>query len=136
VRVLAATLRGCDLFVGADSGPLHLAGAIGVPCVGLYGPFGYRIRGTNLPVAPLEVLPPDQPCPCFTHAKRGEELPCKREACLMMTALTVDMVEARIEEVLNDGWEAARNRTHTRAGGRRAERGRGRAAGADAREVA
>jgi len=35
---LAALLRRAALFVGADSGPLHLAAALGTPLVGLYGP--------------------------------------------------------------------------------------------------
>jgi ADP-heptose:LPS heptosyltransferase len=35
---LAALLRRSALFVGADSGPLHLAAALGTPVVGLYGP--------------------------------------------------------------------------------------------------
>lgn len=35
---LAALLREATLFVGSDTGPLHLAAAVGTPCVGLYGP--------------------------------------------------------------------------------------------------
>lgn len=35
---LAALLRTARLFVGSDTGPLHLAAAVGTPCVGLYGP--------------------------------------------------------------------------------------------------
>jgi heptosyltransferase I len=35
---LAALLRMSSLFVGSDTGPLHLAAAVGVPCVGIYGP--------------------------------------------------------------------------------------------------
>jgi ADP-heptose:LPS heptosyltransferase len=35
---LAALLKRSALFVGADSGPLHLAAALGTPVVGLYGP--------------------------------------------------------------------------------------------------
>jgi heptosyltransferase I len=31
------TVGGCDLLVSPDSGPLHLAHALGVPVVGLYG---------------------------------------------------------------------------------------------------
>jgi len=31
------TVDGCDLLVSPDSGPLHLAHALGVPVVGLYG---------------------------------------------------------------------------------------------------
>lgn len=33
-----ALLRGAELVVAADSGPLHLANALGTPVVGLYGP--------------------------------------------------------------------------------------------------
>jgi heptosyltransferase-1 len=36
--VLAALLRRASLFVGGDSGPLHLACAVGCPVLGLYGP--------------------------------------------------------------------------------------------------
>jgi ADP-heptose:LPS heptosyltransferase len=35
---LAALLRKSRLFVGSDSGPMHLAAAVGAPCVGLFGP--------------------------------------------------------------------------------------------------
>lgn len=36
-RESAAALRYASIFVGHDSGPLHLAAASGVPCVGLFG---------------------------------------------------------------------------------------------------
>lgn len=36
---LGALSRRARLFVGADTGPLHLAAAVGTPCVGLYGPW-------------------------------------------------------------------------------------------------
>jgi lipopolysaccharide heptosyltransferase I len=35
---LAALAAAAKIFVGADTGPLHLAAAMGTPCVGLYGP--------------------------------------------------------------------------------------------------
>jgi lipopolysaccharide heptosyltransferase I len=35
---LAALCRRARLFIGSDTGPLHLAAAVGTPCVGLFGP--------------------------------------------------------------------------------------------------
>ena len=35
---LIAALRGARLFIGGDTGPLHLAVALGTPVIGLYGP--------------------------------------------------------------------------------------------------
>lgn len=43
--VLAAVYRRCDLVIGPDSGPLHLAVATGVPTVHLYGPVDERMFG-------------------------------------------------------------------------------------------
>lgn len=34
---LAAVLRRARMFVGSDTGPLHIAAAVGTPCVGLFG---------------------------------------------------------------------------------------------------
>ena len=38
-RQSAAALEGAAIFIGHDSGPLHLASAVRVPCVGLFGDF-------------------------------------------------------------------------------------------------
>jgi len=35
---LISLLKNASLFVGVDSGPLHFADSLGVPCIGLYGP--------------------------------------------------------------------------------------------------
>lgn len=48
--VLAALLEPAAAFVGADTGPTHIAAAAGTPTIGLYGP-------TNL--ADTRLLPPD-----------------------------------------------------------------------------
>ena len=45
LRELAALLRGAAAVVGGDTGPLHLAAALGVRVVGLYGPTDPRRNG-------------------------------------------------------------------------------------------
>jgi heptosyltransferase I len=42
---LAALARRAKMFIGSDTGPLHLAAAVGTACVGLYGPWPAKIHG-------------------------------------------------------------------------------------------
>lgn len=45
LRELAALCEKATLFVSSDTGPLHLAVAVGTPCVGLYGPWPAEENG-------------------------------------------------------------------------------------------
>lgn len=78
VGTLAAVFALCRLVLGPDSGPLHLAAAVGTPTVHLYGPADVRRFGpwgpperntavaSSLPCAPCGRLdwpaPEDHPC--------------------------------------------------------------------------
>jgi lipopolysaccharide heptosyltransferase II len=42
-KQLAAVLKRCNLFVGGDSGPLHMAAAVGTSTVGIFGPSDPRL---------------------------------------------------------------------------------------------
>jgi ADP-heptose:LPS heptosyltransferase len=42
---MVAFLRRASLVVGGDTGPIHIAAALGVPTVGLYGPTSARRNG-------------------------------------------------------------------------------------------
>jgi len=42
LREMASILKHCNLFIGNDSGPLHVATAAGTPVVGFYGPGEYQ----------------------------------------------------------------------------------------------
>jgi len=54
LKTLAALLRGARLFVGGDSGPLHLACGVGCPVLGLYGPTDPLVNTPwNVPFAAL-----------------------------------------------------------------------------------
>jgi heptosyltransferase I len=50
---LTAIVRRATLFVGSDTGPLHLAAAVGTPCVALFGPSSGRRNG---PYGPQHVV--------------------------------------------------------------------------------
>jgi lipopolysaccharide heptosyltransferase I len=60
---LLSVLRRASVVVAGDTGPLHLAAALGVPCVGLYGPTSaerngpWRGRALASPDGRLESLP-------------------------------------------------------------------------------
>ena len=65
---LKALLRRTALMVAGDTGPLHLAAALGTPCIGLYGPtrarrngpYGPRGRGLQSPSGALAAIAPDE----------------------------------------------------------------------------
>ena len=64
LRQLIALLRRAKLFVGGDTGPLHLAAACGTPIVGIFGPTNPLRNG---PFSPEDIVVSHQvPCgPCY-----------------------------------------------------------------------
>ena len=60
---MAAVLRRCRLFIGNDSGPVHLAAGVGVPVVGFFGPGEYeRFRPWGAQHEAIRVGLPCSPC--------------------------------------------------------------------------
>jgi GT2 family glycosyltransferase/ADP-heptose:LPS heptosyltransferase len=54
VREAAVILKGCTLFIGNDSGLLHLALSVGTPSIGLFGPLDpYKLVANNALFYPL-----------------------------------------------------------------------------------
>ena len=61
---LASILHTCNVFIGNDSGPMHLAAAVGIPTIGLYGPGDPTRFG---PVGPkCQIIRQKQDCPPCT----------------------------------------------------------------------
>jgi heptosyltransferase-2 len=67
VRDLAAALKACDVVLTNDSGPMHLAAAVGTPVVALFGSTSPELTGPGLPGdARHAILRVGVPCaPCF-----------------------------------------------------------------------
>ena len=94
IRQLAACIEQCDLFITNDTGPMHIAAAVGTPTISLFGP------GNHIRFQPLGVLHetirhavPCSPCKQFTDK-------CKDNIC--MKGIGVDEVWDSISRVLGE----------------------------------
>ncbi len=75
---LAAALARVDLLIACDSGPVHLATAVGTPVLALFGPTSTTRWG---PPPPGRALSLDLPCaPCSNHG--GDYCPEGHHRCL------------------------------------------------------
>jgi ADP-heptose:LPS heptosyltransferase len=90
---LAAYIRIGEAYVSADSGPLHLANYLGVPCLALFGPKDPALYRPYFP-------------PAATVRKEVECSPCSRRHCddpICMERLDVDEVYEALLELLGSG---------------------------------
>lgn len=98
LREALAILRRCRVFVSNDSGLMHLAAALRVPVVALFGPTDWRRLYPW--TAQHQVVRRDLPCmPCFYYSARP--LTCRANldyAC--MRELPVEDVRAAVERFL------------------------------------
>lgn len=89
---LAALLSRCDLVISNDSGPVHVAAAVGTPTVTIFGPSDdvkYRPLGEKHRVVKTEI-----DCrPCGKH-----QCPLGHHRC--MTEITVDQILKEMETLL------------------------------------
>jgi heptosyltransferase-1 len=78
LKQLAAVLRSVDLMVTVDSGPMHIAGAMGTPVLALFGPTDPARTG---PLGPGGVLRQPLPCsPCLQRKCRiSDTYRCMRD---------------------------------------------------------
>jgi ADP-heptose:LPS heptosyltransferase len=64
LKELASVMEGCRLFIGNDSGISHMASALGIPTIAIFGPTDPRVwspRGERVWVVQKEI--PCSPCP-------------------------------------------------------------------------
>jgi heptosyltransferase-2 len=95
VGQLAALLALCDGFVGNDSGAMHVAAALGVPTVGIFGstrpdrtaPLGARTAVVSHPI---------ECSPCMQRTCRFGHYDC-------LGQVTVDRVRAALESAIGPG---------------------------------
>jgi len=97
LRQLAAVISRCQAFVSNDAGPMHIAAALGVPTIGLFGPGEEDIWFPYDPRLGHFALRKDVPChPC--HLDFCNRLGDGYMEC--MTKLTTDEVFAAVKRSL------------------------------------
>jgi ADP-heptose:LPS heptosyltransferase len=88
---LGEVFRHCDLYIGGDTGPMHIASSMGTPVVVIYGPTDPVV---NEPLGP--------------HRKVGKEVgcsPCRKRSCkelICLKAVTVDDVFKAAQGMLGE----------------------------------
>ncbi|VAX17537.1 ADP-heptose--lipooligosaccharide heptosyltransferase II [hydrothermal vent metagenome] len=84
IQTLAGVFSRLSLYITNDTGPMHLAAAIGTPVIALFGP-----------TSPAETKPLDKNAEVIYHG--ADCAPCWKRSCPLdhrcMTAITVDEVE-------------------------------------------
>ena len=93
-RETAAVIERAEVFLGPDSGPMHLAASVGVPCVIAFSARG--LPGVWFPAGEQHQIIYHQP-ECFN---------CGLETCVVMQkkcmrSITVDEMEQAVSRVLN-----------------------------------
>lgn len=104
---LPAAIQRCHLFVSNDSGPMHVASAVGTPVIGLFGPTHPRLGFA--PLGPHDAaLSLDLDCsPCSLHGER----PCWKGTHACLDDLSVERVVSEVERLIRDGWLAEKKIT-------------------------
>jgi len=92
---LAALLQRADVLVGADSGPAHLAAAVGTPVVVLFSGTNNAHQWQPCGEQVTVVRHPVDCSPCHRHRCPRKDHPCMRQ-------IPAQRVAAELEKVLND----------------------------------
>lgn len=104
VPELIALLARSRLLISGDTGPLHLATALGVPVVAIHGPSDPALSGPYGGRA--IVVRKDLPCgPCYDLSAPAD---CPREDPICMKGITADEVYAAARQQLGEGLERPR----------------------------
>lgn len=90
-NVLGALLQQCDLFLGHDTGMMHLATAVGTPTVAVFGPSDPQIYGPYGQHAAY-VWRPTPSSPCFYEGVAQPECPCAMQC--MRNVQVADVLSA------------------------------------------
>ena len=101
LRELAALIQRCALYIGNDTGPMHIAAAVGTRVVAIFGSTSARRSGPY--GSGHVVISKAIGCsPCHPGRHPGG---CKLGKCLAMEAVSIGEVSQVVERILSNGQE-------------------------------
>ncbi len=93
---LMSLIQRCDCFISNDSGPMHVASALGVPVVAIFGPthpkLGFSPKGSQNVVLTANV----KCSPCSLHGERK----CRKQSRYCMDLIEPEMVADAVQMLL------------------------------------
>jgi len=92
IAQLVSLLKRCSMAIGGDTGPLHLAAALGLPVVGLYGPTPPSRNGPFTDKKEIIYHPPSTCSPCWKRTCNNKNNNC-------MDSIQVEEVMQKIENL-------------------------------------
>jgi heptosyltransferase I len=96
IRELAAVIKCLDLLVSVDSGPCHMAAALGTPVVVLWGPGILEQTRPISSISPIRIV--RHPLSCAPCQSTSMQKACRHNLC--MEAITPNEVFAEVKELL------------------------------------
>ncbi len=95
-REFIGLIRWCDCLITNDSGPMHIASALGIPVVAIFGPthpkLGFAPVGSEHVVLCANV----KCSPCSLHGEKR----CRKKSKLCMNSIEPDMVVEAVQRLL------------------------------------
>ena len=98
LREVTALIAACDIYIGNDTGPMHIAAAVGTPVVALFGSTNHIRSGPYGDEHKVVQSGIDLGCnPCHPGRNPGG---CSAGSCAVIDGITVDQVLEVIDRFL------------------------------------
>jgi len=99
LRHLAALIAMCDVYIGNDTGPMHIAAAVGTPVVALFGSTNHIRSGPYGGKHTVVQSGVDLGCnPCHPGRHPGG---CGAGSCEVIAGITVEQVLAAVDRYIS-----------------------------------
>ena len=102
LRQVAALIEACDIYIGNDTGPMHIAAAVGTSVIAIFGSTNHHRSGPYGEEHIVVQSELDLGCnPCHPGKNPGG---CGAESCAVVDAVTVQQVFQQLTNSMSSVW--------------------------------